>query len=157
MVPADSRRISRVPRYSGACLFNILRISPKGLSPALARLSSRFGYPGYQIYRQVLQPRMMRCHISGLGSLRVRSPLLAESLLFSFPPGTEMFQFPGFASAHTADTGIASGGLPHSEIRGSMGICPSPRLIAACHVLLRLREPRHPSCALVSFPWCLLT
>ncbi|TGX77506.1 hypothetical protein E5360_13355 [Muribaculum intestinale] len=68
-----------------------------------------------------------------------------------------MFQFPGFASAHTADTGIASGGLPHSEIRGSMGICPSPRLIAACHVLLRLREPRHPSCALVSFPWCLLT
>ncbi len=32
------------------------------------------------------------------GLLRVRSPLLAESLLMSFPPGTEMFQFPGFAS-----------------------------------------------------------
>ena len=32
------------------------------------------------------------------GLLRVRSPLLAESLLFSFPPGTEMFQFPGLAS-----------------------------------------------------------
>ena len=31
------------------------------------------------------------------GLLRVRSPLLAQSLLFSFPPGTEMFQFPGFA------------------------------------------------------------
>ena len=28
----------------------------------------------------------------------VRSPLLGESLLISFPPGTEMFQFPGFAS-----------------------------------------------------------
>ena len=28
---------------------------------------------------------------------RVRSPLLAESLLFSFPPGTEMVHFPGFA------------------------------------------------------------
>ena len=27
----------------------------------------------------------------------VRSPLLRESLLMSFPPGTEMFQFPGFA------------------------------------------------------------
>ncbi len=27
-----------------------------------------------------------------------RSPLLGESLLFSFPPGTEMFHFPGFAS-----------------------------------------------------------
>ena len=35
----------------------------------------------------------------GTGLLRVRSPLLAESLLMSFPPGTEMFQFPGFASA----------------------------------------------------------
>ena len=32
------------------------------------------------------------------GLLRFRSPLLAESLLMSFPPGTEMFQFPGFAS-----------------------------------------------------------
>src|SRR6185437_6700593 len=27
--------------------------------------------------------------------MRVRSPLLAQSLLFSFPPGTEMFQFSG--------------------------------------------------------------
>jgi hypothetical protein len=33
------------------------------------------------------------------GLVRVRSPLLAESLLMSFPPGTEMFQFPGFASS----------------------------------------------------------
>ena len=32
------------------------------------------------------------------GLLRFRSPLLAESPLMSFPPGTEMFQFPGFAS-----------------------------------------------------------
>ncbi len=29
----------------------------------------------------------------------VRSPLLTESLLMSFPPGTEVFQFPGFASS----------------------------------------------------------
>ena len=32
------------------------------------------------------------------GLLRVRSPLLTQSLLFSFPAGTEMFQFPAFAS-----------------------------------------------------------
>ena len=31
------------------------------------------------------------------GLMRVRSPLLAQSLLLSFPPGTKMFQFPGFA------------------------------------------------------------
>ena len=35
---------------------------------------------------------------STTGLFRVRSPLLAESLLMSVPPGTEMFQFPGFAS-----------------------------------------------------------
>ena len=34
------------------------------------------------------------------GLFRVRSSLLAESLLMSFPPGTEIFQFPGFASPH---------------------------------------------------------
>ena len=32
------------------------------------------------------------------GLVRVRSPLLAESRLMSFPPATEMFQFAGFAS-----------------------------------------------------------
>ena len=32
------------------------------------------------------------------GLIRVRSPLLAESLLMSFPPATEMFHFAGFAS-----------------------------------------------------------
>ncbi len=32
------------------------------------------------------------------GLVRFRSPLLSESRLMSFPPGTEMFQFPGFAS-----------------------------------------------------------
>ena len=34
------------------------------------------------------------------GLFPVRSPLLGESRLISFPPGTEMFQFPGFASTH---------------------------------------------------------
>ena len=33
-----------------------------------------------------------------IGLIRVRSPLLAESRLISFPPGTEMFHFPGLAS-----------------------------------------------------------
>ena len=32
------------------------------------------------------------------GLIRVRSPLLTESLLLSFPRGTEMFQFPPFAT-----------------------------------------------------------
>ncbi len=39
-------------------------------------------------------------------------------------------------------------GLPHSEIRGSIRMCRSPRLIAAYRVLRRLWEPRHSPCAL---------
>ena len=41
-------------------------------------------------------------------------------------------------------------GFPHSEIHGSMDICSSPWLIAACHVLRRLLMPRHSPCALSS-------
>ena len=40
--------------------------------------------------------------------------------------------------------------FPHSDIRGSMLICSSPRLIAACRVLLRLLMPRHSPYALAS-------
>ena len=65
-----------------------------------------------------------------------------------------MFQFPGFPSmryglAH-GWRGFAPAGFPHSDIRGSMDICSSPRLFAACHVFLRLLVPRHPPCALIS-------
>ena len=81
-----------------------------------------------------------------------RSPLLGESLLFSLPRGTKMFQFPRFASSHVVMmTVLQTAGLSHSEIRGSKVICTLPRLIAAYHVLHRLREPRHPPCALVHF------
>ena len=75
-----------------------------------------------------------------------------------------MFQFPGFAliplciqgkSTWFSDLLIAcannrqlSGGLPHSEIRGSKVILTSPRLIAEYHVLHRLLLPRHPPNAL---------
>src|SRR5439155_14036336 len=41
-------------------------------------------------------------------------------------------------------------GFPHSDVLGSMLARSSPRLIAACHVLLRLLAPRHPPWALSS-------
>src|SRR3954468_7029125 len=86
----------------------------------------------------------------------------------SFPPGTEMFQFSGFASPklciHFGDTFLpinsrpakaglklnGEGGFPHSEICGSKVAHTSPQLIAACHVLHRLCMPRHPPIALTS-------
>ena len=39
-------------------------------------------------------------------------------------------------------------GFPHSDISGSTAVCASPKLFAACHVLHRFPEPRHPPCAL---------
>ena len=81
-----------------------------------------------------------------------RSPLLGESLLFSSPGGTKMFQFPPFASLHVIGIIVLqTTGLSHSEIPGSRVICTYPGLIAAYHVLHRLREPRHPPCALHYF------
>ncbi len=84
------------------------------------------------------------------GLFRVRSPLLAESQLFSLPAGTKMFQFPALASSSMI-TCLQHAEFPHSDISGSQVVCTSPKLIAAYHVLLRLLEPRHPPFALAFF------
>ena len=129
MVPPSSGRISRVPPYSSTA-GHFLR--PTGLSPAVAGLSIPL--------RSISMPR----NPSGL--LPFRSPLLRESRLISFPPGTEMFQFPGFASAglciHPEDTRMR--GFPHSEPRQSKALCASCRTFGAWPVLRRRLMPRHP-------------
>ena len=70
-----------------------------------------------------------------------------------------MFQFRRFPSyayfVQRRMTGYCPAGLPHSDIPGSMDICSSPRLFAACHVLLRLLMPRHSPCALFSLTYFL--
>ena len=72
------------------------------------------------------------------GLLRFRSPLLAESLLFSSPAGTEMFQFPALAPLIS---GVLADGLPHSDTRGSVRICRSPRFFS-CFPFSLLRHAR---------------
>ena len=98
----------------------------------------------------VLQPPWMRCHIMGLGFCAFARHYLRNHFCFLFLRVLRCFSSPGWPPAQQ-DDGVASIGLPHSDIRGSLGMCPSPRLFAACRVLRRLREPRHPSCALFSF------
>ena len=85
----------------------------------------------------------------------VRSPLLRESRLISFPLLTKMFQFSRFRVSFRILFGkeqyyINSIRLPHSDISGSELISSSPKLFAAYHVLHRLIAPRHPLCALSS-------
>ena len=82
------------------------------------------------------------------GLVRFRSPLLTESRLISFPPGTEMFQFPGFASDGYAFTAgcvrSPARGFPHSDTLGSRPGWRLPEAFAASRVLHRLRMPRRP-------------
>ena len=65
-----------------------------------------------------------------------------------------MFQFRAFPAysylIQSTLTRYCRAGFPHSEISGSMRMCRSPKLIAACHVLHRLLMPRHSPCALIS-------
>ena len=83
----------------------------------------------------------------------VRSPLLRKSRLLYIPPGTKMFQFPGYGSSYPilfryGYCGMTRSGFPHSEIHGSKPACGSPWLIVARYVLLRPLAPRHPPYAL---------
>ena len=157
MVVVDSRRVPRVPRYSGTCHephhFRLRGYHPLwpvfpddstsgsvGNSPALNRAGPT-------------TPTDPKTHRFGL--FRVRSPLLTKSLncfLFlqvlrwftslSLLPKTYEFSF---WILH-----FQRSGFPHSDISGSTPVCGSPKLIAAYHVLHRRPAPRHPPYALSS-------
>ena len=93
MVPANSCKIPRVPHYSGARIaFEDFRIRDyHALWSVFPHRSANLLVPLYLVPRpQLSKPNWFRL-------FRVRSPLLTESLLFSFPPGTEMVHFPGLA------------------------------------------------------------
>ena len=96
MVLADSHGISRVPRYSGTC--------PASQLTAVYRAVTVYGGP-FQTLRLTCWfvtpydgPYNPAVHARRFGLFRVRSPLLAESLLFSLPEGTEMVHFPSLPS-----------------------------------------------------------
>jgi hypothetical protein len=93
MVLADSGRIPRVPPYLGYPPA-WQPVSPTGLSPCAVGLSMPFGYKP-PVPSAAPLPRTS--FLVRFGLFPFRSPLLRESLLFSSPPGTEMFHFPGFA------------------------------------------------------------
>ena len=145
----------------------------RGTQVPVQRASTRFAYGTFTLYGRPFQVVRLRgwlvtlrphgqtgpttppCKHDGLGYFRVRSPLLAKSLLFSFPVGTEMVHFPTLPSnAYVFSEGypdMTLGGFPHSEIFGSTLVCSSPKLIAAYHVLHRFLVPRHSPQALSSF------
>ena len=76
-------------------LLGLVRVSYTGLSPSVIELSNSFYYSYFWPGCSPTTPVMPK--LDWFGLVPVRSPLLWESLLFSFPTGTKMFQFPAFA------------------------------------------------------------
>ena len=131
-------------------------VSRTGLSPSTDPLSRGFRYSDCGGAPTVLQPRARLRNRPGLGSCAFARHYLRNHYYFLFLRVLRCFSSPGSPTASMRCDGIAPAGFPHSDIRGSRGICPSPRLFAACHVLRRLREPQaspmRPFClSLMSF------
>lgn len=133
MVPPCSVKVSRAPTYSLSFWLTFQIQDYHLLWWAFPNPSSR--YP------------------KTLGLFPFRSPLLRESRLISFPPGTKMFQFPGCA-LHVYEFNIqylaSKVGFPIRKSSDQNSCANFPRLIASFYVLHRYRLPRHPPCALYS-------
>ena len=96
MVPPNSDRVSRAPPYSGYH-YSYLLLLIRDYHPLWLT------FPGYsnsirKKYRGPTTPKLPEQLWFRL--FPFRSPLLWESLLFSLPPVTEMFQFAGLASCN---------------------------------------------------------
>ena len=125
-------------------------ISPTGLSPCIATLPNVFGYR-----------KGLHFAVRTPGILLLPVWPLPRSLATTYGISVDFFSSPYLDVSVQAVpchnlwiqlwlTKYCFAGFPHSEICGSMLICSSPQLIAACRVLHRLPVPRHSPCALYS-------
>ena len=145
MVPACSVKVPRVSTYSG-----------------YRHVNSPFAYGAFTLSGRLSQNRSARL----IESIPRSEPQSARTLVWALPFSlaathriTVVFSSSGYldVSVHRVPfltlwigvrmLEVCSSRFPHSEISGSMGICPSPKLFAAYHVLHRLLVPR-PSSAL---------
>ena len=149
MGPADSHRITRVPRYSGfqwapsVFAYRIVTFYDETFQTLLLHLKVPYLGP--------TTPRL-HCYSGGLGSSPFARHYWGNHCYFLFLEVLRCFsslRLPPYTYIGIATLQVA--GLSHSEIAGSQVICTYPALIAAYHVLHRLREPRHPPSALYYF------
>ena len=124
-------------------------ISPTGLLPPSVRLSMRIRL-STPLPSECPQPQEQAL---GLASFPFARRYLGNRCFFLFLRVLRCFSSPRSLLMSYAFTHgylcITTGEFPHSEICGSMDICSSPQLFAACHVLHRLPVPRHPPYALL--------
>ena len=150
MVPADSHRVPRAPRYSGYRYarrrFGYGAVILYGAAFQRPRLASQVQWPG------PTTPGVPTRTGPGLGCSPFARHYWGNHCCFLFLGVLRCFSSPRSPPQHPLRmTALRAAGLSHSETRGSKAICAYPRLIAAYRVLHRLREPRHPPCALTCF------
>ena len=117
MVPPVSDRAPPTPPYSGYRLgWRTFRV--RGCHPLRHAFPGAFRYARFFRIACPTTPRAPRRPRFGL--VPFRSPLLGESLLFSFPPTTGMFRFVGFASPLGGCRACARRGMPRLRAAG----CP---------------------------------
>ncbi len=125
-------------------------ISVTGLSPSPVRLPSLFSYQVSCFLQSstpgVLLPQVWPLSISLAATLKIDVSFSSSAYLDvsvqRVPPVYLFIQY--------TVTVFCTAGFLHSDICGSLDICSSPQLFAACHVLHRLLMPRHSPCALLS-------
>ena len=152
MVPAPSIKVPRVSMYSGSCHVNF-----------------PFAYGAFTLFGWLSQNHSARI----IESIMQSEPHGARTMVWALPRslaatyGIDVsFSSSGYLDVSVPRvpfihlwiqcmmTGVLPAGFPHSDIRGSMDICSSPRLFAAYHVFRRLSVPRHPPCALSCLTFC---
>ena len=111
MVPADSHRVPRAPRYSG-CRLAALTLRIRGCHPLRRHFPEASARVARARCRGPTTPRGRR-HRPRFGLLPVRSPLLGESLLFSLPGGTKMFGLSQLVASFIASM---SQGIRHAPL-----------------------------------------
>ena len=79
------------------------RASGTGLSPSLTELSRTFS-SHFEYHNVLLLPRICVATHAVWALPRSLATTGGIISLFSLPPGTKMFQFPGFASVHRTDS-----------------------------------------------------
>ncbi len=77
------------------CPSRSIKLTHTGLSPSMVVVSTTFRFPDETLVRLV-QPLGVRKH-PGLGSAPFARHYSGYRCFLSLPPGTKMFQFPGFA------------------------------------------------------------
>ena len=121
------------------------------LSSSAVELSRSF-YSRHNVPRRGPTTPHVHRYTNGLGSSPVARHYWGNHCCLLLLRVLRCFSSPG--SPHQSYMVMAvlpTAGLSHSEIAGSTDTCSSPALIAACHVLHRLCEPRHPPSALSCF------